>query len=98
VDVASKWAAAFVKHDGVTAAQWQDALKPYTTDEYLATTLSKIDPKVITANKVTGTPQATPDSYTSSVTFNVPTDDKTLTITLVKTTAGWRVNEHDEVN
>jgi hypothetical protein len=97
LDTADKWAAAFVKHDGVTAAQWLDALRPYTTDEYLATTLSKIDPSVIAAKKITGDPAPTPDSYTSSVTVEVPTDAKRLSITLVKTNAGWRVNEHDEV-
>jgi hypothetical protein len=96
-DAAAKWAAAFVKHDGVAQDQWLNGLRPYTTDEYLATTLSKVDPASIPATKITGAPAATPDSYTSSVTFEVPTDAKKLSVTVVKTTAGWRVNEHDEV-
>jgi hypothetical protein len=96
MDTATKWAKAFVTHDNVTAAQWLDGLRPYTTDEYLGTTLSKIDPKAVTANKVTGEPTPTADSYTSSVTVDVPTDVRKLRITLIKTAAGWRVNEHDE--
>jgi hypothetical protein len=98
LSTASNWAKAFVKHEGVPADQWLNALRPYTTDEYLATTLSKVDPSVVVAKQVTGEPEATPDSYTSSVTVHVPTDAKALSITLVKTTAGWRVNEHDEVS
>jgi hypothetical protein len=97
LSTAKNWATAFVKHDGVSPQQWLDALKPLTTDEYYATTITKIDPAVIAAKKITGDPEPTPDSYTSSVTVEVPTDAKKLSITLVKTTAGWRVNEHDEV-
>jgi hypothetical protein len=98
LSTAENWANAFVKHEGVNAQQWLDALKPITTDEYFATTITKIDPAVIAAKKVTGDPEPTPDSYTSSVTVVVPLDVKKLSITLVKTTAGWRVNEHDEVD
>jgi hypothetical protein len=97
LDVATKWAEAFVRHDGVAADQWLNALKPYTTDEYLATTLSTIDPRGIVAKKVTGAPTSTPDSYTSSVTVQVPTDAKKLSLTLIKTTDGWRVDDHNEV-
>jgi hypothetical protein len=97
LEVATKWAEAFVKHDGVDAEQWLSALRPYTTDEYLATRLSTIDPRGIVATKVTGSPESTPDSYTSSVVVQVPTDGKKLSLTLIKTTDGWRVNEHGEV-
>jgi hypothetical protein len=98
LDIATKWAKAFVNHDNVGAAQWLDGLRPYTTDEYLATNLAKIDPKVVPQNKVTGEPTATPDSYTSSVTVDVPTDDKKLRLTLIRTAGGWRVDEHNEVD
>jgi hypothetical protein len=97
LDVAAKWAEAFVKHDGVATDQWLNGLRPFTTDEYLATTLSTIDPRTIVAKKVTGSPTSTADSYTSSVTVQVPTDAKKLSITLIKTTDGWRVDQHDEV-
>jgi hypothetical protein len=97
LSTAKNWANAFVKHDGVSQQQWLDALKPLTTDEYFATAVTKIDPANIPQTKVTGDPEPTPDAYTSSVTVEVPTDVKKLSITLVKTTAGWRVNEHDEV-
>ncbi len=97
LSAATDWAKAFVKHDGVSQQQWLDALKPLTTDEYFATTITKIDAKNIPQTKLVGDVEPTPDSYTSSVTVEVPTDVKKLSITLVKTAAGWRVNEHDEV-
>jgi hypothetical protein len=98
LDTATRWAKAFVNHDNVTAAQWLDGLRPYTTDEYLATNLAKIDPKAVPQNRVTGDPASTPDSYTSSVTVDVPTDSKKLRLTLIRTATGWRVDEHNEVD
>lgn len=98
IEAASKWAEAFMNHpENVTAEQWLEGMRPYTTDEYLGAKLSTIDPKSIPGTKVTGPPAATPESYTNSVTVEVPTDAKKLTVTVIRTTAGWRVNEHGEV-
>lgn len=99
LDAASRWAEAFVNHpEGVSAQDWLNPLRELTTEEYFAARLSTIDPKTVQASRIRGGPQATGDSYTSSVTVLIPTDAKKLSITLIKTSAGWRVNEHTEVD
>jgi hypothetical protein len=99
LDAAARWAEAFVNHpDGVSAQDWLNPLRELTTEEYFAARLSTIDPKTVQASRIRGGPQATADSYTSSVTVVIPTDAKKLSITLIKTGAGWRVNEHTEVD
>jgi hypothetical protein len=99
LDAAARWAEAFVNHpDGVSAQDWLNPLRELTTEEYFAARLSTIDPKTVQASRIRGGPQATGDSYTSSVTVVVPTDARKLSITLIKTSAGWRVNEHTEVD
>ncbi|TCO49782.1 caspase family protein [Actinocrispum wychmicini] len=100
LDCADKWARAFVNHTaGITKKQWLDGLSPYTTEEYQAITLTRIDLSAIIMTRVTGKPTATPDSYINSVTVDVPTDGgKKLRLTLIKTSDGWRVNEHGEVS
>ncbi|MBP2320614.1 cytoskeletal protein RodZ [Kibdelosporangium banguiense] len=99
VDAALKWAEAFVNHpDGVSAQDWLNSMRDLTTEEYFATRLSTIDPKTVQAKAIRGGPRATAESYTSSVTVEVPTDFKKLSITVIKTGDGWRVNEHTEVD
>jgi hypothetical protein len=99
LDTASRWAEAFVNHpEGVSAQDWLNPLRDLTTEEYFAARLSTIDPKTVQASRIRGGPVATADSYTSSVTVLIPTDAKKLSITLIKTGAGWRVNEHTEVD
>lgn len=98
LEAVSKWAEAFMNHpDGVASEQWQNGLRPWTTEEYLSAKLASIDPRTIPGTKVTGPPVATPESYTNSVRAEVPTDGKKLSITVIKTPEGWRVNEHGEV-
>ncbi|MET0233410.1 MAG: hypothetical protein ABW224_02100 [Kibdelosporangium sp.] len=98
LDVAARWAEAFVNHpDGVSAQDWLNPMRELTTEEYFSARLSTIDPKTVPANRIRGGPVATGDSYTSSVTVEIPTDAKKLSLTLIKTGAGWRVNEHTEV-
>nr|WP_042189761.1 hypothetical protein [Kibdelosporangium sp. MJ126-NF4]CEL18863.1 hypothetical protein [Kibdelosporangium sp. MJ126-NF4]CTQ95333.1 hypothetical protein [Kibdelosporangium sp. MJ126-NF4] len=98
LDTALKWAEAFTNHpDNVKPEDWLNQLKAYTTDEYFGATLSKVDPKSVAQTRIQGRPAATADSYTSSVTVDIPTDVKKLRLTLVKTDQGWRVNEHTEV-
>ncbi|ALG06782.1 hypothetical protein [Kibdelosporangium phytohabitans] len=99
LDAALKWAEAFTNHpDNVKPEDWLNQLKAYTTDEYFGATLSKVDPKSVAQSRVRGGPVPTADSYTSSVTVDIPTDVKKLRLTLVKTDDGWRVNEHTEVD
>jgi hypothetical protein len=92
--VAQSWAAAWVNHPvGMTAAQWLDQLRPYTEPEFLAATMSTIDPRNIQATAVTGPPQVTA-SYTSSVVVRLPTNSGPLDITVVNTSTGWLVSTY----
>ncbi|GAB2981763.1 hypothetical protein LWP59_05110 [Amycolatopsis acidiphila] len=97
VNVAKLWAQAWVNHPaGITNAQWLDALRPYTTDEFLPQ-MSSVDPANIPASRLTGDPTAT-QSYTSSVQVLVPTDGPKLSITVSQTAAGWRVSDYDQAS
>lgn len=97
LEVATKWATAWVNHPkGITSEQWLEGLEPYTTDEYLPV-MSSVDPANIPAEKVTGKPVAV-NSFTSSVEVDVPTDGPTLRITVVSTDDGWRVAGYDQAS
>jgi hypothetical protein len=94
--VADSWGKAWVHHPaGTTTDKWLDGLKPYTTEEYLVE-MSTVDPANIPATKVTG-PPVPKQSYTSSVTANLPTDGGTLAITVIDTPQGWRVAFYEQV-
>lgn len=94
--VATAWGKAWVNHPkGTTSEKWLDGLRPYTTEEYLVE-MSTVDPENIPATKVTG-PPVPKQSYTSSVTANLPTDGGTLAITVIDTPQGWRVAFYEQV-
>ena len=98
LNVAKLWAQAWVNHPaGMTQAQWLDGLRPYTTDEYLASKMSTVDPANVPATAVTGEP-AVVSSYTGSVQVVIPTDGPKLSITVSRTDAGWRVSEYDQAS
>jgi hypothetical protein len=95
--VAKQWATAWVTHPaGITNQQWRDGLSPFTTDEYLAE-MSTVDPGNIPASVVIGEPTVV-NSYTSSLDVDIATDGPTLSITVVSTTAGWRVAHYGQAN
>jgi hypothetical protein len=94
--IADSWGKAWVHHPaGTTTDKWLDGLKPYTTEEYLVE-MSTVDPANIPATKVTG-PPVPKQSYTSSVTANLPTDGGTIAITVIDTPQGWRVAFYEQV-
>jgi hypothetical protein len=94
LDVALSWAKAWVDHpSGMTTATWLQNLKPYTTDEFLPT-MSTIDLANIPSTTVTGTPTVV-NSYTGSVDVTIQTDAAKLSLTIVNTQSGWRVNAYD---
>lgn len=97
LDVAARWAAAWVRPaEGTTAAQWLEGLRPLTTEEYLGL-LATVDPGNIPATQVTGGPQPVRVAG-SSVQAEVPTDAVTLLVLVVRTELGeWRVSGYDEV-
>ncbi len=96
LSVAARWAAAWVNHpQGVSAQQWVDGLRPFTTDEYLGV-LVGVDPANIPATRVTGEPRATKVA-SRSVQVTVPTNALTLDVLVVLTDDGWRVAGYDRV-
>ena len=96
LSVAARWAAAWVNHpQGVSAQQWVDGLRPFTTDEYLGV-LVGVDPANIPATRVTGEPRATKVA-SRSVQVTVPTNALTLDVLVVLTDEGWRVAGYDRV-
>lgn len=96
LDVARSWGEAWVDHpEGVTAEEWLDGLRPFTTEEYMVE-MATVDPENVPATEVTGEPAAT-ESYTSSVTVELPTDGGTLSITVIDTPGGWRVAFYEQV-
>ena len=96
LDVATQWAQKWVHHpDGMKAAEWLDALRPLTTEEYLAV-MATVEPANIPSTKVTGPPVAK-ESYTTSVKVTLPTDGGDLDITLISTPQGWRVAFYEQV-
>ncbi|WP_037368774.1 hypothetical protein [Amycolatopsis orientalis] len=97
LNVAKQWATAWVHHPaGITNADWLNGMRALTTDEYLPV-MSTVDPANIPATKVTGDPTVA-QSYSSSVKVVVPTDGPKLSITVVKTAAGWRVSDYDQAS
>jgi hypothetical protein len=95
LDVATRWGEAWVDHEGVSVEEWLDGLRPLTTEEYMVE-METVDPRNVPAGAVTGEPEPT-DSYTSSVTVNLPTDGGTLAITVIDTPQGWRVAFYEQV-
>ena len=96
LDVAARWAAAWVRPaEGTTAAQWLEGLRPLTTEEYLGV-LGTVDPGNVPATQVTGVPRAVRVAE-SSVRAEVPTDTVTLLVLVVRTELGeWRVSGYDQ--
>lgn len=93
VEVAGKWARAWVTHsDGISNEKWLRGLAPFTTEEYLPV-MKTVEPDNIPATKVTGAPKVV-ESYTASVVADVPTDGPTLRLTMVNTGGGWRVSNY----
>lgn len=94
VEVAARWAAAWVRpREGTTAQQWLDGLRRTTTDEYLGV-LAGVDPGNIPATRVTGEPRPVRVAP-RSVQVEVPTDALTLVVLVVRTEDGWRVAGYD---
>jgi len=96
LDVAARWANAWVRPPaGTTAQQWLDGLRSTTTEEYLGV-LSGVDPANIPAERVTGEPRPVRVAE-RSVQAEVPTDALTLLVLVVDTENGWLVAGYDRV-
>jgi hypothetical protein len=96
--VAELFVRAWASHPaGITNAQWLNGLRPYTTEEYLNAQMASVDPVNIPATKVTGDPVVVA-SYTSSVQVLIPTDGPKLSVTVSRTSDGWRVSGYDQAS
>lgn len=95
LQVAGRWAAAWVRPPaGTTQQQWLQGLSATTTAEYLGV-LTTVDPANIPAARVTGAPTALRVAP-RSVQVEVPTDTLKLLVTVVVSDAGdWRVSDSD---
>jgi hypothetical protein len=92
--VAKQWAAAWVTHpDGITTQQWQEGLRPLSTEEGMVET-NEVEPGNIPASRVIGEPVAL-KSFSKSLEAEVTTDGPKLAITVVDTGAGWRVSHYN---
>lgn len=85
--VAAAFATAWTRHTGPDAATWADRLAALSTED-LAATLRQVDPAVVPARTVTGTPLVA--STTTWCDAAVPTDAGTLHLRLLYTDR-WRV-------
>jgi hypothetical protein len=94
IEVAARWAAAWVRpRAGTSDQQWLAGLRPTTSDEYFGV-LSGVDPSNIPATRVTGEPRPVRVAP-RSVQVEVPTDALTLVVLVVETEDGWRVAGYD---
>lgn len=94
--VAEQWAKAWVAaENGMKVGTWLRGLRPYTTDEFLPV-MRSVNPRNVPASKVEGKAEAG-DSHERSVEAIVSTDGPDLSITVIKTDAGWRVSDYNQV-
>jgi hypothetical protein len=94
LETATAWAQAWVFHPaGTTNERWLDRLRPHTTEEYIGV-MATVDPANVPANAVTG-PAVAKLSFERSVEVEVPTDNGTLRITVIKTDNGWKVANYE---
>lgn len=95
LQVAGRWAAAWVRPPaGTTQQQWLAGLSATTTAEYLGV-LNTVDPSNIPATRVAGAPAAL-RVLPGSVEVEVPTDTVKLLVNVVISDAGdWRVSGSD---
>jgi hypothetical protein len=91
--VATKFATAWLRHTGVTAAAWRASLAALST-ERLDGELADADPQTVPADRITG-PVALTDHAASFVEADVPTDAGTLTLSLLATGGRWQVDAID---
>jgi hypothetical protein len=95
--VAEAWARAWVNHpDGITGEQWAAQLAPLTTEELLPQ-LRTIDPANIPSTAVTGKAEPVASSA-RAVEVRITTDGAQLRLTVIATSAGWRVSAYNRVD
>ena len=94
--VAEAWVRAFLNApDGITAAQWAEQMRPYTTEEIFPV-IQSIDPANVPEAQVIGDPR-TVSSGAGKAEVDVSTTAVVVRLLLVPTPAGWRVASFEQV-
>ncbi len=93
--VADSWVRAFLTvPDGITAPQWAEQLRPYSTDQAVAALLT-VDPANVPVAQVTGAPR-TVTVRIGAAEVDVPTSAAVVRVSLVTTSTGWRVARYEQ--
>ncbi|RKR89611.1 hypothetical protein BDK92_3966 [Micromonospora pisi] len=92
-EIAGRFAAAWLAHEGVSAKQWHDKLRPLSTSG-LADRLSGVDPAGVPAERLTGKLEVVTRSA-ELVEVSVPVDAGTLRLELVAPQGRWLVDAVD---
>lgn len=88
--VAEAWTRAFLDApDGITAAQWAEQMRPYTTPEVFPV-IQSVDPSNVPEAQVIGEPR-TVSVGAGKAEVDVPTTAVVVRLLLVPTPDGWRV-------
>lgn len=94
--VARSWVRAFLTvPKGVTAEQWAEQLRPYSTDD-LFPELRSVDPANVPVAQMIDQPR-TVSVAQDSAEVDVPTTAVVVRLLLVSTPAGWRVASYERV-
>lgn len=91
--VANDFVQAWLRHDGVTAEQWQSGFARYATTT-LRGKLKNTDPAGVPADRTTG-PVVLQDRAETFVQANVPVDSGTVRLRLIGTNGRWLVDGVD---
>lgn len=94
--VARSWVQAFLTvPNGITAEQWAEQLRPYSTDD-LFPELRSVDPANVPVAQMIDQPR-TVSAAQDSAEVDVPTTAVVVRLLLVSTPAGWRVASYERV-
>jgi hypothetical protein len=93
LDVARAFAAAWLRHTGVSAAQWREGLLPHSTAA-LTGQLAEADPAGVPADRITGAPRLIPRGA-EFVEVTIPLDAGRLLLRLISPEGRWLVDGVD---
>ena len=93
VATATRFAAAWARPD-LPADRWWNGVAPWCEQRFAAL-LRTVDPANIPARRVTGPPRPAAGHQPGLITYTVPTDAGTLTVTVAALAGTWQVTNND---